>query len=272
MATYLKSLAPKPGELAAPPSESELQAGATLYDVHCGTCHLPTGLGSADTGPKLAGSLVVQASDPASLINVILYGPQLPEPTPDVGHWQPMEAYADKLTDEEIAPARAVICAAPGTTKGGNGDSATGREAAVSGKHMLTCGELLVQLLEDLGVDTVFGIPGVHTVELYRGLPATRIRHITPGMSKARDSWRMAMRASRESRACASSSPGPGMTNILTAMGQAYGDSIPMLVISSVNRTEQLRHRGAAGCMSCPRSEALVVGRERVQPHADASG
>ena len=45
---------------------------------------------------------------------------------------------------------------------------------------MLTCGELLVQLLEDLGVDTVFGIPGVHTIELYRGLPATRIRHITP--------------------------------------------------------------------------------------------
>ena len=30
------------------------------------------------------------------------------------------------------------------------------------------------------------------------------------------------------------------MTNILTAMGQAYGDSIPMLVISSVNRVEQL--------------------------------
>ena len=45
---------------------------------------------------------------------------------------------------------------------------------------MLTCGELLVKLLEDFGVDIVFGIPGVHTVELYRGLPATRIRHVTP--------------------------------------------------------------------------------------------
>ena len=103
MATYLKGLAPKPGDLAAAASATELQAGATLYDVHCGTCHLPTGLGSADTGPKLAGSLVVQAGDPSSLINVILYGPQLPEPAPDVGHWQPMEAYGDKLTDEEIA-------------------------------------------------------------------------------------------------------------------------------------------------------------------------
>ena len=44
----------------------------------------------------------------------------------------------------------------------------------------ITCGELLVEWLEYYGVDTVFGIPGVHTVELYRGLPNTNIRHITP--------------------------------------------------------------------------------------------
>ena len=44
----------------------------------------------------------------------------------------------------------------------------------------LTCGELLVQWLEYYGVETVFGIPGVHTVELYRGLPNTNIRHVTP--------------------------------------------------------------------------------------------
>ena len=35
----------------------------------------------------------------------------------------------------------------------------------------MTCAELLIRLLRDTyGVDTVFGIPGVHTVELYRGL------------------------------------------------------------------------------------------------------
>src|SRR5882724_10761526 len=33
---------------------------------------------------------------------------------------------------------------------------------------------------------------------------------------------------------------GPGMTNIATAMGQAYADSIPMLVISAVNARDQL--------------------------------
>ena len=105
---------------------------------------------------------------------------------------------------------------------------------------MLTCGELLVRLLEDFGVDTVFGIPGVHTVELYRGLPATRIRHITPrheqGAGFMADGY---ARVSGKPGVCFIIT-GPGMTNILTAMGQAYGDSVPMLVISSVNRVEQL--------------------------------
>lgn len=44
----------------------------------------------------------------------------------------------------------------------------------------LTCVELLVQWLEYYGVDTVFGIHGVHTVELYCGLTDTNIRHIKP--------------------------------------------------------------------------------------------
>ncbi|MFW9338773.1 thiamine pyrophosphate-binding protein, partial [Glaesserella parasuis] len=45
---------------------------------------------------------------------------------------------------------------------------------------MTICGEFLVKQLQAWGVDTVFGIPGVHTVELYRGLPSSSIRHITP--------------------------------------------------------------------------------------------
>ncbi|RWE16751.1 MAG: hypothetical protein EOS76_20140, partial [Mesorhizobium sp.] len=43
---------------------------------------------------------------------------------------------------------------------------------------MTTIGEALITLLEAHGVDTVFGIPGVHTVELYRGLARSRIRHV----------------------------------------------------------------------------------------------
>jgi acetolactate synthase-1/2/3 large subunit len=105
---------------------------------------------------------------------------------------------------------------------------------------MATCGEVLVQLLEAYGVNLIFGIPGAHTLELYRGLPATKIRHITPrheqGAGFMADGY---ARVTGKPGVCFIVT-GPGMTNIATAMGQAYADSVPMLVISAVNARDQL--------------------------------
>lgn len=101
--------------------------------------------------------------------------------------------------------------------------------------RQLTVGEALVARLEAYGVDTIFGIPGVHTIEMYRGLKESRIRHVTPrheqGAGFMADGYARA--TGRPGVALIIS--GPGVTNILTAMGQAYGDSVPMLVLSSVN-------------------------------------
>lgn len=104
MAAYLKGLPANEGTLASAAKDDVLQTGAAVYDVHCGTCHLPTGLGgqNEDAGARLAGSPVVQASNPASLINVILYGPQPPNP-PLPKRWKAMEALGDKLSDDEVA-------------------------------------------------------------------------------------------------------------------------------------------------------------------------
>lgn len=124
---------------------------------------------------------------------------------------------------------------------------------------MATCGEYLVKLLEAYGVDLIFGIPGVHTVELYRGLPATRIRHITPrheqGAGFMADGY---ARVTGKPGVCFIIT-GPGMTNITTAMGQAYADSVPMLVISSVN---DRRHLGMAQgrLHELPSQQQLVAG------------
>src|SRR5688572_15789106 len=124
---------------------------------------------------------------------------------------------------------------------------------------MATCGEWLVRLLEAYGVELVFGIPGVHTVELYRGLPATRIRHVTPrheqGAGFMADGY---ARVSGKPGVCFIVT-GPGMTNILTAMGQAYADSVPMLVISSVNRTSELG-LGGGRLHELPSQRAMVAG------------
>ena len=105
---------------------------------------------------------------------------------------------------------------------------------------MATCGEALIRILESYGVELVFGIPGVHTIELYRGLAGSGLRHISPrheqGAGFMADGY---ARATGRVAACFIIT-GPGMTNIATAMAQARQDSIPMLVISSVNRTHQL--------------------------------
>ncbi|MEG1628777.1 5-guanidino-2-oxopentanoate decarboxylase [Pseudomonas sp.] len=105
---------------------------------------------------------------------------------------------------------------------------------------MATCGEVLVKLLEGYGVDHVFGIPGVHTVELYRGLARSSIRHITPRHEQGAGFMADGYARTRGKPGVCFIITGPGMTNITTAMGQAYADSIPMLVISSVQSRNQL--------------------------------
>lgn len=122
---------------------------------------------------------------------------------------------------------------------------------------MRTVGERLVEGLKARGVEIVFGIPGVHTVELYRGLSGSGIRHVT-----ARHEQGCAFMADGYARA--SGKPGvafvitgPGLTNALTAMGQAREDSVPILVISGVNRRDSLG-RGLGRLHELPDQQAMV--------------
>ncbi len=105
MAVYLKSLVPA-DDTGHAPSQKVMELGAKQYDIHCGTCHLPTGKGSADTGPPLAGSAFAQAPDPSSLIDLVLNGPRLPVPAPSgqwQRPWQSMTPFGQKLSDEQAA-------------------------------------------------------------------------------------------------------------------------------------------------------------------------
>lgn len=101
-------------------------------------------------------------------------------------------------------------------------------------------GNYLIETLEARGVRHVFGIPGVHNLELYRGLAASSIRHITgrheQGLGFMADGY---ARVSGSPGVCFTIT-GPGLTNIATAMAQAYGDSIPLIVISSENRRGEI--------------------------------
>lgn len=94
-------------------------------------------------------------------------------------------------------------------------------------------GAQISQMLKDRGVDTIFGIPGVHNVELYRGIEQAGITHVL-----ARHEQGAGFMADGYARATGKPGvayviTGPGLTNILTPLGQAYSDSVPVLVISS---------------------------------------
>lgn len=98
----------------------------------------------------------------------------------------------------------------------------------------------IVRQLRAYGIDTVFGIPGVHTVPLYAGLAGSGIRHVTPRHEQGAGFMADGYARVTGRPACCFVIAGPGLTNIATAMAQAYGDSVPMLVLSTVNDRRHL--------------------------------
>jgi alcohol dehydrogenase (quinone), cytochrome c subunit len=101
MAAYVKGL-PGPaytGEVVAPALAA---AGASIYKDRCEKCHGSSGRGGFFSGPPLAGSAVVQAEGPASLINIIIYGPTMPQGVSS-GAWETMPSYGDILDDLQVA-------------------------------------------------------------------------------------------------------------------------------------------------------------------------
>ncbi|MEM0987457.1 MAG: 5-guanidino-2-oxopentanoate decarboxylase [Pseudomonadota bacterium] len=129
---------------------------------------------------------------------------------------------------------------------------------------MATLGEALVAGLEAYGIDTVFGIPGVHTVELYGGLAGSSIRHVTPRHEQGAGFMADGYFRATGRVAAAFVITGPGVTNILTPMAQAYADSIPMLVVSSVNRTQNL---GMGGDLHEIRNQGLIAAQAAAFSH-----
>src|SRR5215203_1998798 len=98
-----------------------------------------------------------------------------------------------------------------------------------------TGAELAIATLEAHGVETVFGIPGVHTLALYDALRSSSIRHVLArheqGAGFMADGYARA--SGRPGVACVIT--GPGVTNIATPIGEAYTDSSPVMTISSNN-------------------------------------
>ncbi len=124
----------------------------------------------------------------------------------------------------------------------------------------LSTGEALVGLLEAYGVDTIFGIPGVHNIEMYRAMPRAKIRHVLvrheQGAGFMADGY---ARATGKPGVCFTIT-GPGLLNILTPMGQAWSDSSSILVIASaLDMADSAQGRGRLHEMIDQRAAAASV-------------
>ncbi|WP_197042377.1 thiamine pyrophosphate-binding protein [Microbispora rosea] len=90
----------------------------------------------------------------------------------------------------------------------------------------------LVEALRLHGVDTIFGIPGTHNLAIYEELDRSGVRCVTPrheqGAGYAADGYaRVTGRPG-----VVVTTTGPGVVNAATALGQAYSDSSPILLVS----------------------------------------
>ncbi|MBN1828705.1 MAG: biosynthetic-type acetolactate synthase large subunit [Deltaproteobacteria bacterium] len=93
--------------------------------------------------------------------------------------------------------------------------------------------KILLKVLEEEGVDTIFGYPGGAVLDIYDELYRTPgIRHIRThheqGAAHAADGY---ARASGKVGVCLVTS-GPGATNTVTGIATAYMDSVPMVILT----------------------------------------
>ncbi|MBF7083433.1 biosynthetic-type acetolactate synthase large subunit [Desulfallas sp. Bu1-1] len=95
-----------------------------------------------------------------------------------------------------------------------------------------TGAQILVESLLAEGVDTIFGYPGGAVLPIYDALYDADLRHILTrheqGAAHAADGY---ARASGKPGVCLATS-GPGATNLVTGIANAYMDSVPMVAIT----------------------------------------
>lgn len=95
-----------------------------------------------------------------------------------------------------------------------------------------TAGRAVLETIRAYGVDAVFGIPGTHNLELYRPLADLGIRAVTnrheQGSGYGSDGW--AQQTGLPGVVITTS--GPGLQNAMSAIGTAFCESRPMLVLS----------------------------------------
>ncbi len=97
--------------------------------------------------------------------------------------------------------------------------------------------ELIVKYLERLGIEYIFGMPGAHILPVYDNLYDSTVKTVL--VKHEQGAAFMAggyARASGKISACITTA-GPGATNLVTGIANAYADKLPVLIITGETST-----------------------------------
>jgi len=101
----------------------------------------------------------------------------------------------------------------------------------------ISVSELIVRYLERLGIDHIFGMPGAHVLPIYDRLHDSSVKSVL--VKHEQGAAFMAggyARVSHRPSACIATA-GPGATNLITGIANAYAERLPVLVITGETST-----------------------------------
>ncbi|MDT3705304.1 MAG: thiamine pyrophosphate-binding protein [Thiobacillus sp.] len=101
----------------------------------------------------------------------------------------------------------------------------------------ISVSELIVRYLERLGIDHIFGMPGAHVLPIYDRLHDSSIKSVLVKHEQGAAFMAGGLaRVSQRPSACIATA-GPGATNLVTGIANAYAERLPVLAITGETST-----------------------------------
>ncbi|MBQ3554581.1 MAG: biosynthetic-type acetolactate synthase large subunit [Clostridia bacterium] len=96
----------------------------------------------------------------------------------------------------------------------------------------MTAAEAILRVIKEQGTDVVFGYPGATTAPIYDRLPQSGLRHILTRNEQGAAHAAVAYGIASDKVGVCIVTSGPGVTNLLTGIANAYMDSVPLVAIT----------------------------------------
>jgi acetolactate synthase I/II/III large subunit len=102
---------------------------------------------------------------------------------------------------------------------------------------IISVSELIVRYLERLGIDHIFGMPGAHVLPIYDRLHDSSVKSVLVKHEQGAAFMAGGLaRVSHRPAACIATA-GPGATNLITGIANAYAERLPVLAITGETST-----------------------------------